>query len=166
MSILWRRDCAYRGDDQSSPTAMQDTAFDEVVEQICKEDGRFDRRAYTFLRQGLDHTVKELVKRDEARARKSHHVSGPELLSGLRDFALDQYGPLACTVLNAWGITRCRDFGDIVFNLIEYGVFSKTAEDRVEDFSEIYTFEEAFVQPFVPAKQVRLRREPSSSAPA
>lgn len=129
---------------------MQDLDFDEVVGLICKEDGRFDRRAYTFLRQGLDATVKELKKRDTVRAQQSLHVSGPELLDGLRVYALDQYGPLAKTVLNAWGVTRCGDFGDMVFNLIEYNVFSKTDADRREDFAEVYTFEEAFVQPFLP----------------
>jgi uncharacterized repeat protein (TIGR04138 family) len=68
-------------------------------------------------------------------------------------FALDQYGPLAKTVLNAWGVKRCRDFGDIVFNLIEYNVFAKTESDRPEDFSDVYTFEDAFVKPYQPSKR-------------
>ncbi len=106
--------------------------FDEVVSLICKEDGRFDRKGYTFVRQGLDHTVKDLRKRDAKRAGKSLHVTGPELLDGLRTYALDQFGPLAKTVLESWGITRCSDFGDIVFNLIEYNVFSKTDQDRAK----------------------------------
>jgi uncharacterized repeat protein (TIGR04138 family) len=131
---------------------MQDLDFDEVVSLICKEDGRFDRPAYQFLRQGLDATVKELKKRDAKRAQQSLHVSGPELLEGLKDYALEQYGPLAKTVLNSWGITRGADFGDMVFNLIEYNVFSKTDADRREDFSDTYTFEDAFVKPFLPAR--------------
>lgn len=136
---------------------MQDVEFSEVVELICKEDARFDRMAYTFIRQALDHTVKELKKRAPERTAKSQHVTGPELLTGVRDYALDQFGPLAKTVLNAWGITRCRDFGDIVFNLIEYNVFSKTENDRREDFADIYDFDEAFVKPFRPAS-ARKRR--------
>lgn len=136
---------------------MQDLEFSEVVELICKEDPRFDRKAYAFVRQALDHTVKELKKRAPERTAKSQHVTGPELLAGVRDYALEQFGPLAKTVLNAWGITRCRDFGDIVFNLIEYNVFSKTDSDRREDFADIYDFDEAFVKPFVPAKS-RARR--------
>lgn len=131
---------------------MQDLDFDEVVALICKEDSRFDRNAYQFLRQGLDATVKDLKKREPGRAERSLHVSGPELLAGLRAYALDQYGPLAKTVLNSWGITRCADFGDMVFNLIEYNVFSKTETDRREDFAETYSFDEAFVKPFLPAK--------------
>jgi uncharacterized repeat protein (TIGR04138 family) len=58
-------------------------------------------------------------------------------------------------VLEAWGVRRCRDFGEIVFNLIEYNVFSKTESDRREDFSDIYDFEDAFVKPFQPARRPR-----------
>lgn len=134
---------------------MQDPDFAEIVNLICKEDPRFDRKAYDFVRLGLDHTVKELRKKDAARAEKSRHVSGPELLDGLRAYALDQFGPLTKTVLNAWGVSRCSHFGDIVFNLIEYNVFSKTDSDRREDFSDIYDFEAAFVKPFEPARRPR-----------
>lgn len=134
---------------------MQNPDFSEIVALICKEDSRFDRKAYDFVRLGLDHTVKELRKKDSARADKSRHVSGPELLEGLRVYALDQFGPLAKTVLNTWGVRRCRDFGDIVFNLIEYNVFSKTDNDRREDFSDIFEFDDAFVKPFQPARRPR-----------
>lgn len=131
---------------------MQDLDFDEVVALIRKEDGRYSRQAYHFIRQGLDHTVKALKERDATRLKKSAHVKGPELLEGLRVYALDQFGPMARTVLTDWGITRCADFGEIVFNLIDYNVFSKTETDSREDFSEIYTFEEAFEAPFRPTR--------------
>lgn len=134
---------------------MQDPDFAEIVTVICKEDTRFDRKAYDFVRVGLDHTVKELRKKEAARAEKSRHVSGPELLDGLRLYALDQFGPLSKTVLEAWGVRRCRDFGEIVFNLIEYNVFSKTDSDRREDFSDIYEFDDAFVKPFRPVRRPR-----------
>src|SRR3954468_18095732 len=134
---------------------MQNPDFSEIVTLICKEDRRFDRRAYDFVRLGLDQTVKDLRKKDSTRAERSRHVNGSELLEGLRAYALEQYGPLAKTVLNAWGVRRCRDFGDIVFNLIEYNVFSKTENDRREDFSDIYDFDEAFVKPFQPPKRPR-----------
>ena len=137
------------------PAPMQNPDFSEIVTLICKEDTRFDRRAYDFVRLGLDHTVKELRKKDYARAEKSRHVTGPELLEGLRTYALEQFGPLAKTVLNTWGIRRCRDFGDIVFNLIEYNVFSKTENDRREDFSDLFDFDDALVKPFQPAKRPR-----------
>jgi uncharacterized repeat protein (TIGR04138 family) len=134
---------------------MQDPDFAEIVTTICKEDARFDRKAYDFVRVGLDHTVKELRKKDSSRAEKSRHVTGPELLDGLRLYALDQFGPLTKTVLEAWGVHRCRDFGEIVFNLIDYNVFSKTDSDRREDFSDLYDFHDAFVKPFQPARRPR-----------
>ncbi|PTX96690.1 Minf_1886 family protein [Opitutus sp. ER46] len=142
---------------------MQNPDFSEIVAQICKEDSRYDRKAYDFVRLGLEHTVKELRKRDAVRAERSRHVSGPELLDGLRAYALEQFGPLAKTVLNTWGIQNCRDIGDIVFNLIEYNVFSKTENDRREDFADVFDFDDAFVKPFQP---VRPRSRGTTSAEA
>jgi len=134
---------------------MHDSDFPRIIALICKEDARFDRKAYDFVRLGLDHTVKEIRKKDASRTGKSRHVTGPELLDGLRVYALEQYGPLTKTVLNSWGVRRCQDFGDIVFNLIEYNAFSKTENDRREDFSDIYEFDDAFVKPFLPTKRPR-----------
>ncbi len=134
----------------SRHSMMQDLDFGEIVDLICREDGRYDKKAYLFVRQGLDSTVKNLKKHDPARVQRSPHVSGRELLEGLRTYALDQYGPLTKTVFDSWGVRRCADFGEIVFNLIEYNVFSKTENDRREDFADLYDFNEAFVKPFQP----------------
>jgi len=134
---------------------MQDSDFPRIVAQICKEDARYDRKAYDFVRLGLDHTVKEIRKKEGARSGRARHVSGPELLDGLRAYALEQYGPLAKTVLNSWGVNACRDFGEIVFNLIEYNAFSKTDSDRREDFADLYDFDDVFVKPFLPAQRPR-----------
>jgi len=141
---------------------MQDEEFAEIVALICKEDSRYDRRAYAFVRQGLEHTVKETRKRQPDRPPAPQHVTGAELAEGLRAFALDQFGPLAKTALNSWGLTRSRDFGEIVFNLIEYHVFSKTATDRREDFDEVYDFDAVFVQPFAPTRRAARQRTPSA----
>jgi uncharacterized repeat protein (TIGR04138 family) len=141
---------------------MQDSNFPRIVALICKEDARFDRKAYDFVRLGLDHTVKEIRKKDASRTGKSRHVTGPELLDGLKVYALEQFGPLSKTVLNSWGVRRCQDFGDIVFNLIECNAFSKTDNDRREDFSDLYDFDEVFVKPFLPAQ----RRKGASAAEA
>jgi len=139
---------------------MQDLDFGEIVDLIRKEDSRYDRNAYFFVRQGLDHTVKGLKKSDPVRAQQSLHVSGSELLEGLRVYALDQYGPLAKTVFDSWGVRRCSDFGEIVFNLIQYKVFSKTDKDQREDFSDVYDFDDAFVKPFRPSGGGRSGRPP------
>ncbi len=122
--------------------------FGDVVDLILKEDGRFDKGAYYFVRQGLDHTIRNLENAPKEEAPR--HVTGKELLEGIRDFAHDQYGPLAFTLLDHWGITKCDDFGDIVFNLVDYGVLGKTENDKKEDFSGGYDFREAFLKPYLP----------------
>lgn len=129
---------------------MPELDVNAIISLIRKEDSRFDRSAYTFVRDGLEHAVKELKKRDAARAKVSRHVSGRELSDGLRVYALEQFGPLAKTVLNSWGLHETIHFGDIVYNLIEYNVFSKTDSDSKEDFAEVFSFDEAFVTPFLP----------------
>jgi len=129
--------------------------FDEVVALIRKEDARYGPGAYHFVRLGLDHTIKQLKEDPE---RETRHVTGQELLSGMRDFALEQYGPLAYTLLTHWGLKKCEDFGDIVFNLVEWGVLGKTENDQPEDFAGGYDFREAFLAPFEP-KSRRAREQ-------
>ncbi len=133
---------------------MRGKDFSEVVDLVIKDDSRFGKGAYYFVRKALDFTVKEL---GEDETRSSHHVSGQELLEGIRKYALDQYGPLTLTVFKDWNIKRCRDFGDIVFNLVDYGVLGKTETDQREDFEGGYDFKSAFLEPYVP----RDRRIPS-----
>jgi uncharacterized repeat protein (TIGR04138 family) len=127
---------------------MSGKDFSEVVDLVIKEDSRFGKGAYYFVRKALDFTVKEISESKQKRT--SHHVSGQELLEGIRKYALDQYGPLALTVFKDWNVKRCSDFGDIVFNLVDYGVLGKTETDRREDFSGGYDFKDAFLRPFVP----------------
>lgn len=130
---------------------MSGKDFSEVVDLVIKDDSRFGKGAYYFVRKALDFTVKEL---SEDKTRSSHHVSGQELLEGIRKYALDQYGPLTLTVLKDWNVKRCSDFGAIVFNLVDYGVLGKTDTDRREDFKEGYDFKDAFVRPFQPSSRV------------
>jgi len=130
--------------------------FSEVVDLIRRESPRFDKGAYFFVKQALDHTLKSI--KQESDGRVGHHVSGQELLGGIREFALQQYGPMTYTVLERWGVRRCEDFGDIVFHLVEYGVLGKTDQDRREDFSGGYDFREAFVRPYEPVRPRSLPR--------
>ena len=71
-------------------------------------------------------------------------MSGRELLEGIREYALKTYGPMARTVLEFWGIHKTGDFGNIVFNMIAAKLFSKTENDTLEDFKDVYEFESAF----------------------
>ena len=117
------------------------TIFD-LLEPIITKDGRYTAQAYIFVREGLDHTVKTLDK--------PRHVSGTELLDGMRAYALQEFGPVTKRVLSEWGINECVDFGHIVFNLVEEGLLGKTEEDSIEDFMGGYDFHEAFILPFQP----------------
>jgi uncharacterized repeat protein (TIGR04138 family) len=83
------------------------------------------------------------------------HVSGQELLGGIRQFALEQFGPMAQTVFEDWGVRNCQDFGEIVFNMVEIGLLAKRDTDSREDFLAGYDFQEAFRKPFLPASKLR-----------
>jgi uncharacterized repeat protein (TIGR04138 family) len=131
---------------------MEELDFAAVVDMVRKDDPRYERRAYFFLRDALDRTV-NAVRKAEAKSgqpRGTNHVTGQELLEGIREHALQQFGPMAHLVLSQWGLKRCSDFGEMVYQLIEFGVFSKTDTDRKEDFADIFSFEDAFVKPFLP----------------
>src|SRR5213083_2620229 len=128
---------------------MQKIGFAEALDSIVASDPRYQRDAYVFLRDALDFTTKQQKKVKGVSVR---HVTGPELLDGVRRYALKEFGPLVMTVFDSWGIRSCEDIGNMVFNLINAGVFVKTDEDSIEDFKNVYDFEEAFVRPFAPAK--------------
>lgn len=108
--------------------------------------GPFPPEAFEFVRRGLQHTVEVLHGAPEAALiqDEGRHVTGQQLCLGLRDYALRQYGLLARTVLERWGIRRTDDFGKIVFAMIEAGLMRKTEEDTIDDFRAVYDFGEAF----------------------
>jgi len=110
------------------------------LEALVQRDPRYTIEAYLFLREALDYTVRLLDK--------PRHVSGQELLEGIRKYALAEFGPLTRRVLSEWGIHACIDFGNLVFNLVDEGLLGKTEQDSIEDFTPGYDFEEAFVAPF------------------
>jgi len=126
---------------------MQKPAFHETLDQVVARDPRYSREAYGFLREALEFTQK---KRRKSRA-ESTHVSANELLGGFREYSLQQFGPMGLTVLEYWGIRSTGDVGRMVFNLIEAGIFGRADDDRIEDFENGYSFEEAFLAPFRPA---------------
>ena len=128
---------------------MQKIGFAEALDSILASDPRYQREAYVFLRDALDFTTKQQKKVKGVSVR---HVTGPELLDGVRRYALKEFGPMVMTVFESWGLRSCEDVGNIVFNLIGAGIFGKTEEDSIEDFKNVYDFQEAFVKPFSPEK--------------
>ncbi len=133
---------------------MRKITFEEAVAQILKEDPRYAPEAYHFIREALDFTTQSLKKPTEGPGR---HVSAAELLEGIRQYVLKEYGPLAMTVLQTWGIRQCADFGLIVFNLVNKKFLGKTDEDSVRDFDRGYDFATAFRAPFAPANKCKMK---------
>ena len=115
---------------------------EKLLEGILARDPRYTVEAYAFVRAGLDFTVRRL--------KTPRHVRGQELLEGIRQFSIEEFGPMTKTVLNGWGIQRTEDIGEIVFNLVETGLLGKTEEDNRADFANGYDFDEAFRKPFKP----------------
>ena len=111
---------------------MYKQSYDEVLEEIISVDPRYHPDAYHFVREGLDYTQQSISKQEKGAVR---HISGQELLGGMRAHALEQYGPMTLLVLDEWGVKRCEDFGEIVFNMVEHNLLAKTAEDSREDFA-------------------------------
>jgi uncharacterized repeat protein (TIGR04138 family) len=126
---------------------MHEVSFEEALAKVAAKDPRYHREAYLFVREALDYTQKTIGKDSRGRIR---HVTGQELLRGIREFALQQFGPMAKTLLEEWGVRTCQDFGEIVFNMVEVGWLAKTEKDSRADFEAGYDFEEAFRKPFVP----------------
>jgi uncharacterized repeat protein (TIGR04138 family) len=128
---------------------MQAASFEEDLEKILAADQRYHKDAYIFIvREALDHTRK-LVNKGKSE-RKGNHVSTLELLEGIRECALAQFGPMAITVLDEWGVRSCQDFGEMVFLMIEHRILAKNDDDSPADFQKGYSFYEAFRKPFLP----------------
>lgn len=128
---------------------MQPIHFEESVISILKRDQRYDGQAFFFLKDALDFTLKRFL---DGASGRSRHVSGKELLEGFRDYALEQYGPMAATLMEEWGIRQTRDVGNMVFLLIEEQVFGKQESDKPEDFEGLFDLDQALRAPFLPTK--------------
>lgn len=128
---------------------MQTINFEEVVDKMAERDSRYHRDAYFFLREALTYTQKTIGKASKGELR---HVTGRELLHGIREYALTQFGPMTLTVLDEWGIRATEDFGAIVFNMVEHNLLAKQETDTADEFKEAFDFDEVFRKPFVPSK--------------
>ena len=116
---------------------MTDVQFaDEILDRLKERNPRFQGKAYLFVLSALHHVMHGL---DQPR-----HISGPELAQGVRALAIEQFGPLARTVLEHWGVHSTADVGEIVFALVDASILITQEEDRPEDFHGLFDFEEAF----------------------
>lgn len=126
--------------------------------EVVRKDPRYAYEAYEFVFAALHHTQKMLGRLPREQAGVSsprltepaaaHHVSGQELVQGIRDLALREFGLMAPAVFRLWGIRRTDDFGEIVFNLVESNLMSKTEEDCRENFHNLFDLDQALVKDY------------------
>jgi len=107
-----------------------------MIDLICLEDPRYHEDAYFFILEALTFTQRKYERQ--------RHVSGRELLEGIKELVMKRFGPMGLSVLRYWGIKQTEDFGHIVFNLVEKKVLSKTDDDRIDDFKDVYDLEHVF----------------------
>ncbi|MCW0219057.1 MAG: hypothetical protein OJI67_12105 [Prosthecobacter sp.] len=124
---------------------MSDFPFHYAIHQAVERDPRYHPHAYEFVRDALHVAVKHFREGLE-----DQHVTGQEVLEGVRIHALAEYGPMAFTILSEWGVNRGEDIGNIVYNLIETSYFGKNEGDSLEDFSGGFEFEQALSEPYRP----------------
>jgi len=112
-----------------------------VLNRILREDGRYRIEAYGFVLAALSYTLNLLEEK--------RHITGREFLSGISRYAKELFGPLAADVLRNWGIKETVDFGNIVFTLVENGLMGRTEQDSVEDFTDVFDFDEELAENYL-----------------
>jgi len=139
--------------------------------QLLDRDSRYKLDAYLFVLEALQFAQDTLGMGEEPptedleakaavdpaskprarpgrprRRQAERHLTGQQLCEAARQYALQQYGYLARTVLGTWGVRSTADLGEIVFNMIESGQMRKTRKDKREDFHDVYEFDDAFTR--------------------
>jgi uncharacterized repeat protein (TIGR04138 family) len=114
----------------------------DPIRQLALRDGRYSPEAFRFLFESLEHAVR-LAGKEEAEG-TARHVTGQEVLAGMRAYAALAFGPLAAHVWRSWGVKDTMDWGRIVFLLVEEGMLRRRDEDDIEDFRAGFDFDLAF----------------------
>ncbi|MFO1066590.1 MAG: Minf_1886 family protein [Pirellulales bacterium] len=112
--------------------------------ELLQQDQRFHLEAYQFVREALAYAQDVLKMPHPVAHEGDRHLTGQQLCEAIRQYALDQFGFMAKTVLNSWGVYSTGDFGEIVYNLIRIKQMKKSESDRREDFDDVYEFDSAF----------------------
>ncbi len=119
-----------------------------AIVELLQSDQRYHLEAYQFVREALAYAQKVMKlpsqQEEVVESKQDHHLTGQQLCKAIHAFALEQYGYMAKTVLNSWGVHSTSDFGEIVYNLIRIREMRKSKSDRREDFDDQFDFETAF----------------------
>lgn len=135
---------------------MKNLEFYNTVKKILLKDSRYAFDSYEFINDAVIFTVK-LFEQEKG---KTRHVTGVELLVGVKEFAIKKFGPMAYEIFQEWGIRDGMSVGNIVFNMLDYGLLSKTEKDSIEDFRVDFNIEEELKKPFIPKQLKRNRSLP------
>ncbi len=124
------------------------------LKEVMESAGGYSPACFGFIRDGLAHTVEMVHGNPEDQTMlelgltdESRHVCGRELCIGLRDYAIERYGMMAKAALNKWGIHETIDFGNIIFAMVDYDLMRTTKDDCIEDFDDVYSFDDVFSDP-------------------
>lgn len=120
----------------------------EKLQKVSKKDKRYSLQAYQFVFEALDFTAQKLGKNLSSPHESERHVTAPQLLEGIREYSLKQFGYMTTTLFELWGIRCCEDFGEVIFNLVESGLMGKTESDSKNDFRGGYDFRKSFEEDF------------------
>jgi len=131
----------------------------DPIRELAQKDGRYSPEAFRFLFDSLEVAVRLAGKADETGP--ARHVTGRDVLEGMRQHALATFGPLAPEVWNAWGVRETIDWGRIVFLLVDAGLLNRQESDTIDDFRDGYDFQEAFVRDYQPGLEA-LKDEPGT----
>jgi uncharacterized repeat protein (TIGR04138 family) len=128
---------------------MKDKHFRDTVENIICDDSRFSYDAYEFISKAVAYTVQEISS--QKKSSTSNHISGYELLCGIGDFAVQQFGPLAYEVLESWGLKDSLSIGYVVFNMVDYSLLGKSDDDSIKDFENVFNLKKELTIRFLPS---------------
>lgn len=120
----------------------------DSIQDLALKDGRYSPEAFRFLFESLNHAVR-VAGKEEAQGPEKH-VSGQQVLEGMRLNALEMFGPLAAQVWRSWGVHTSMDWGHIVFLLVEHEMLNRQETDTIDDFAQGFDFDEAFVASYRP----------------
>ena len=123
--------------------------MNDPLRQLALQDGRYSPEAFRFLFESLDHAVR-LAGKEQAEG-PERHVTGQEVLAGMRAYAREAFGPLAAHVWRSWGVRETMDWGRIVFLLVDKGLLKRQENDSIADFSAGFDFDQVFERSYVPA---------------
>ena len=131
-------------------------SFEDAVQAIMSKHGEYAPDSYDFARKALDFTTERMNKSED-----SPHLSAREFYMGACAYALEEYGPLAADVMEFWGVSSSRDFGNIVYHLIEAGIFGKQKDDSPEQFNDLPCPAELLGAPYMPWQETDDDDDPS-----